>query len=64
MHHFIVRYRFPVILSTAFLDLLGVGVLIPVLPDILKFFQLSGSWAGYSQALYALSTFLVAFWIG
>ena len=63
-HPFIVRYRFPVILSTAFLDLLGVGVLIPVLPDILKFFQLSGSWAGYSQALYALSTFLVAFWIG
>ena len=44
-HHFIVRYRFPVILSTAFLDLLGVGVLIPVLPDILKLLHLSGEWA-------------------
>ncbi len=63
-HNFIVRYRFPVILSTAFLDLLGVGVLIPVLPDILKLLHLSGEWAWYSQALYALSTFLVAFWIG
>ena len=64
MHSFIARYRFPVILSTAFLDLLGVGVLIPVLPDILRFFFFSWAWAGYSQALYALSTFLVAFWIG
>lgn len=64
MHHLITRYRFPVILSTAFLDLLGVGVLLPVLPDILKFLHLSGEWAWYSQALYALSTFLVAFWIG
>jgi MFS transporter, DHA1 family, tetracycline resistance protein len=46
------------ILITAFLDILGMGILIPVLPDIITAFWVAESWNPYSQGIYAIGMFL------
>lgn len=46
------------ILATAFLDILGIGILIPVLPDIISHFGVSESWNPYSQGIYSIGMFL------
>lgn len=46
------------ILATAFLDILGVGILIPVLPDIITHFGATESWTPYSQGIYSIGMFL------
>jgi MFS family permease len=46
------------ILVTAFLDILGIGILIPVLPDIIIHFGVAESWNPYSQGIYSIGMFL------
>ncbi len=46
------------ILATAFLDILGIGILIPVLPDIIAHFGASEAWTAYSQGIYSIGMFL------
>ncbi len=52
------------ILSTAFLDILGIGILIPILPDIIKNFSVAEHWNPYSQGIYSIGMFLwgLLFW--
>ncbi|MBC7503868.1 MFS transporter [Candidatus Gracilibacteria bacterium] len=45
------------ILATAFLDILGIGILIPVLPDIISHFGVSEAWNPYSQGIYSIGMF-------
>lgn len=53
-----------IILATAFLDILWIGILIPVLPDIIIYFWVSESWNPYSQWIYSIGMFLwwLIFW--
>ena len=46
------------ILATAFLDILGIGILIPVLPDIIAHFGVNEAWNPYSQGVYSIGMFL------
>jgi MFS family permease len=46
------------ILATAFLDILGIGILIPVLPDIIAHFGVDAAWNPYSQGIYSVGMFL------
>jgi MFS family permease len=46
------------ILATAFLDILGIGILIPVLPDIIAHFGVNEAWNPYSQGIYSIGMFL------
>lgn len=46
------------ILATAFLDILWIGILIPVLPDIIIHFWVSEAWTPYSQGIYSIGMFL------
>lgn len=52
------------ILITAFLDILGIGILIPVLPDIIIHFWVSEAWTPYSQWIYSIGMFIggLIFW--
>lgn len=52
------RFALPLILLTAFLDILSIGILIPVLPEIVSAYGMTGSWVGYSQGLFATGMFL------
>jgi MFS family permease len=47
-----------IILATAFLDILGIGILIPVLPDIIVHFWVAESWNPYSQWFYSIGMFI------
>jgi MFS transporter, DHA1 family, tetracycline resistance protein len=48
----------PLILTTAFLDLLGFSLFIPVLPDITAHFGQAESWTMWAQSIYSLGMFL------
>jgi predicted MFS family arabinose efflux permease len=52
------------ILATAFLDILWIWILIPVLPDIITHFWVSEAWTPYSQWIYSIGMFLwgLIFW--
>lgn len=52
------------IILTAFLDLLGFGILVPILPDIILRFWVNESWTAYSVGIGAIGTFLwgLFFW--
>lgn len=52
------RSHLPLILLTAFLDILGVGILIPILPDIIIHFGVNEAWNPYSQGIYSIGMFL------
>ncbi len=52
----ILSYMF-LILATAFLDILGIGIFIPVLPDIISYFWVSDAWSAYSQGVYSIGMF-------
>lgn len=52
------KSQLPLILATAFLDMLGLGIFIPVLPDIIANFGIAASWSGYTQGIYALGMFI------
>ncbi len=49
------------ILATAFLDILGMSLFIPLLPSIISGFWVDPSWTGYTQAVYAIGMF--AWWL-
>ena len=50
--------QFPLILATAFLDILGIGILIPIFPFLIKGFWMSAEWVGYSMAITSAGMFL------
>lgn len=54
----------PLILTTAFLDILGLSIFLPVLPTIIAGFGVNPSWTGYTQAFYALGMFLGGLFFG
>ncbi len=58
------RFQFPLILLTAFLDIVGLGILIPSFPAIVAGFGVGGEWVGYSMAVFALGTFIGGFFFG
>jgi hypothetical protein len=51
------KTQLPLILVTAFLDILGIGILIPVLPSIIVYFGVDASWNPYSQGIYSVGMF-------
>ncbi len=52
------------ILATAFLDILGMSLFLPMLPSIIADFWVNPSWSGYTQAVYACGMFVggLFFW--
>ena len=58
------KSQLPLILTTAFLDILGIGILIPILPDIIRNFSVAEHWNPYSQGVYSIGMFLwgLLFW--
>ncbi len=58
------KSQLPLILATAFLDILGIGILIPILPDIIRNFSVAEHWNPYSQGIYSIGMFLwgLIFW--
>lgn len=46
------------ILTTAFLDILGLSLFLPMLPSIIASFGVNPSWTGYTQAVYAIGMFI------
>lgn len=52
------KSNLPLILITAFLDVLGMGILIPILPDIIIHFGVNESWNPYSQWIYSIGMFI------
>lgn len=52
------KYQFPLVLATVFLDILGLGILIPSFPTIISSFNVGGEWQAYAMAIYALGTFI------
>lgn len=53
-----IKSQLPLILITAFLDVVGLAIFIPVIPEIIESFGIASSWSGYSQGIYALGMFL------
>lgn len=58
------KSQLPLILTTAFLDILGLSIFLPVLPSIIAWFGAEPSWTGYTQAVYAIGMFVgwLFFW--
>lgn len=58
------KSQLPLILATAFLDILGMSLFIPLLPSIIAGFSVDPSWTGYTQAVYAVGMFIwgLIFW--
>lgn len=52
------------ILITAFLDILGMAIFLPVLPTIIDSFGMGSSWTGYTQAIYAMGVFTGGLFFG
>jgi uncharacterized protein YybS (DUF2232 family) len=52
------KSQLPLILATAFLDILGMSLFIPLLPSIISGFGVDPSWTGYTQAVYAIGMFI------
>ena len=58
------KYTLPLILITAFIDVVGIGILIPVLPSLIASFGQAGEWVAYSTAIYSVGTFAGGFIFG
>ncbi len=52
------------VLITAFLDILGFSILIPVFPEITAHFHQSESWTMWTQSVYAVGMFFSGIFIG
>lgn len=52
------------ILTTAFLDILGLSLFLPMLPSIIASFGVNPSWTGYTQAVYAIGMFIGGLFFG
>ena len=58
------KSQLPLILITAFLDILGISLFIPILPSIIQGFWVNPSWTGYTQAFYAIGMFVGGLFFG
>lgn len=63
-HTMIQKSQLPLILATAFLDILGMSLFIPLLPSIISSFWVHASWTGYTQAFYAIGMFIWGLFFG
>ncbi len=63
-NHMIQKSQLPLILITAFLDILGISLFIPILPSIIEGFGVNPSWTGYTQAFYAIGMFVGGLFFG
>ena len=52
------KSQLPLILTTAFLDILGMSLLIPSFPAITAHFHQAESWSMWTQSIYSLGMFL------
>lgn len=52
------------VLITAFLDILGLSILLPVFPDITAHFHQAESWTMWTQSIYAVGMFFSGIFIG
>lgn len=52
------------ILLTAFLDILGLSLFLPLFPSIIEGFWVNPSWTGYTQAIYAIGMFVGGLFFG
>lgn len=52
------------ILATAFLDILGMSILLPSMPSIIEMFAMAPAWTSYSQVFYAVGMFLGGLFFG
>ena len=58
------KSQLPLILTTAFLDILWFSIFLPVLPSIISWFGVHPSWTGYTQAVYAIGMFTWGLFFG
>ena len=58
------KSQLPLILTTAFLDILGMSLLIPSFPAITEHFHQAESWSMWTQAIYSLGMVLAGSIIG
>lgn len=58
------KSQLPLILTTAFLDILGMSILIPVFPDLTAHFNQAESWTMWTQSVYAIGMFFSGFVVG
>lgn len=56
--------QLPLILTTAFLDILGMSLLIPSFPAITAHFGQAESWSMWTQAIYSFGMFLAGSIVG
>lgn len=64
MPSFLSGNQLPLILLTAFLDILGMSLLIPIFPDLTAHFHAAESWTMWIQSIYSLGMFLAGFVVG
>ncbi|MDD2916517.1 MAG: MFS transporter [Candidatus Gracilibacteria bacterium] len=52
------KFALPIILLTVLLDIIGLGIIIPSLPSIIRGFGLSENWVGFVFASFSIGMFL------
>ena len=58
------KSQLPLILATAFLDILGMSLLIPSFPAITAHFGQAESWSMWTQAIYSFGMFAAGSFVG
>ena len=56
--------QLPLILTTAFLDILGMSLLIPSFPEITEHFHQAESWSMWTMAIYSFGMFAAGSIVG
>lgn len=63
-YHRFHHIQFPLILATAFLDILGIAFLLPILPFLIHNYGVSGEWVSYTLAIFSFGMFVGGFVFG
>lgn len=58
------KSQLPLIFITAFLDILGMSLLIPVFPDLTAHFHAAEPWTMWTQSIYSIGMFFAGFYVG
>ncbi len=58
------KSQLSLILATAFLDILGLSLFLPLLPSVIESFWVHASWSWYTQAVYAVGMFIWGLFFG
>lgn len=54
-------FQLPIVLATAFLDIMGIGILIPIFPFLIQDYHVSGEWVSYTLAVFSAGMFAGGF---